>query len=91
MPITNRVGDIMKQRGVSPYQLAEQAHIAPNTALNMMRGTTKRIDLDVLEAICQVLQVTPGDILVLAPVPENEQENEQTHLPASQQARQKRR
>lgn len=65
MIVKNRTGQLARERNVSTRQLASQAHIAYNTALGMMRGTAERIDLAVLARVCQVLQVQPGDILVL--------------------------
>lgn len=67
MAIINRTGQIAKAKGFTPKSLSEQADIAYNTALNMFRGVSTRIDLDVLDRICGVLNVTPGDLLVRDP------------------------
>ena len=69
MAIKNRIGQLARERGMKTATLAQQAQITFNTAQSMMRGGTKRIDLDVLERICRVLEVTPGDVLVLEPDP----------------------
>ncbi len=68
MPITNRTRDIAEQNGVtSPTMLATRLNIAPNTAYNLWRGNTERIDLPILEKVCAAFGVTPGDILQYVP------------------------
>lgn len=62
--IINRTGSLVRERGLSMRQLSEQADISYNTALNMVRGMATRIDLPVLDRICKVLHVQPGDLLV---------------------------
>ncbi len=68
MPIINRTREIAEQHGVtSPSMLATRLQIAPNTAYNLWRGNTERVDLPILEKICAAFEVTPGDILHYVP------------------------
>ncbi len=55
-----RVGKIAKEKGISIQELADRAGIAYNTAKALYRGHSSRIDLPILERICQVLEVEPG-------------------------------
>lgn len=66
MVIVNRIGEVAAQRGVGTKELADRADIAYNTALNLMRGVVTRIDLEVLDRVCEALDVQPGDLLVRA-------------------------
>ena len=64
--IINRTQEIARQHGVeSPPELARRLGVAQNTAYNLWRGNTERIDLPILQKICQAFGVTPGDILVV--------------------------
>ncbi len=73
MPITNRTREIAEQHGVtSPSMLATRLQIAPNTAYNLWRGNTERVDLPILEKVCAAFEVTPGDILQYVPASASE-------------------
>lgn len=65
MKIRNRTGQLAQERHLSTAELAEKAGITYNTALSLVRGNAARIDLQVLEKVCEALGVQPGDILVL--------------------------
>lgn len=67
MVIVNRIGEVAKERGMSVKQVSEKADIAYNTALNLFRGVATRIDLDVLDKVCEALDAQPGDLLVRVP------------------------
>ncbi len=67
MTIENRTGDLMRQRGIKPQDLAKLTGISHNTALAMYRGVTTRIDLPVLDKVCAALNVEPGQLLVWTP------------------------
>ena len=64
MVIVNRIGEIAAQRGLSTQDLSDRADIAYNTALNLVRGVVTRIDLEVLDRVCEALDAEPGDLLV---------------------------
>ena len=66
--IVNKTQEIARRNGVtSPRELARRLDIAQNTAYNLWRGNTERIDLPILQKICREFGVTPGDILVMVP------------------------
>lgn len=67
MTIENRTGRLMRQKGLTPAELAAQAGLSHNTALALYRGMSTRIDLPVLDRVCAVLGVQPGEILVWSP------------------------
>ncbi|HSH78188.1 MAG TPA: helix-turn-helix transcriptional regulator [Herpetosiphonaceae bacterium] len=66
--ITNRTQEIAREHGVnSPRELAQRLGVAQNTAYNLWRGNTERIDLPILQKICREFGVTPGDVLKYEP------------------------
>ncbi|GAB4193773.1 MAG: hypothetical protein OHK0022_09030 [Roseiflexaceae bacterium] len=70
--IINRIGLLANARGISVRDLSQRARITYNTALGLVRGTPTRIDLDVLDRVCEVLDVQPGDVLVRVSKPREE-------------------
>jgi putative transcriptional regulator len=62
--IVNRIRNVADQRGVNVKALSERAGITYNTALNLYRGVVTRIDLEVLDKVCEALDAQPGDLLV---------------------------
>jgi putative transcriptional regulator len=64
MTIENRIGRVMRERGLTPSELATRAGLAHNTALALYRGVSTRIDLPVLDRVCEVLGTQPGDLLI---------------------------
>lgn len=67
MTIENRIGKLMRQKGLTPSELASQAGVAHNTALALYRGVSTRIDLPVLDRVCAVLGAQPGELLIWTP------------------------
>ena len=64
--IVNKTQEIARRNGVNtPRELAVRLGVAQNTAYNLWRGNTERIDLPILQRICKEFGVTPGDVLVL--------------------------
>ena len=81
MVILNKTGELAAQRGISTQALADSAGIAYNTALNLVRGVSSRIDLDVLDRVCEVLDVQPGDLLVRVPGDKNQPAGQKPRKP----------
>jgi putative transcriptional regulator len=79
--IHNRVGEVAAQRGISTQELSNRADIAYNTALNLVRGVSSRIDLDVLDRVCEVLGAEPGDLLVRVPGDRNQPAGQKVRKP----------
>ncbi len=50
--------------GKSLYWLSQQTGIRWGTIAAIAKGTIRRIDLESLDAICDALECTPGDLLV---------------------------
>lgn len=62
MYIRLRVGTLMRERGMTVPQLAEQAGIAINTARSLYRGVNERVDFVVLERVAKALGVRPLEL-----------------------------
>lgn len=62
--IKNQLSEILGARRMHISALAEGANLAYNTAHALYHGSSKRIDLDTLARICQLLDIQPGDIFV---------------------------
>jgi DNA-binding Xre family transcriptional regulator len=62
-----RIPDVFEQRGLTAYEVAKRSNgrILPSSLyrLTRARGAVKFIDSDLLEALCDVLDVEPGDLL----------------------------
>lgn len=63
MPILINLDRILEQRNMKSYELAEAIGIT-NANLSILKtGKAKAVRFSTLEAICEVLQCQPGDIL----------------------------
>ncbi len=62
--IVSYIKEVMDTQGLTVRQLSEQAGIAYNTAHALYKGHTGRIDLDILDRVCKILNVQPGDLFV---------------------------
>jgi DNA-binding Xre family transcriptional regulator len=67
MTIENRLGHVLRERGIKPQELAKRTGISHNTALALYRGVTTRLDLPVLDKICHQYGLQPGEFLVWTP------------------------
>lgn len=54
---------IMGEKRMTQTRLAQLAGIRPSTVNVFYHETIKRIDVDMLNNICRVLQCQPGDLL----------------------------
>ena len=63
MPILINLDRILEQHNMKSYELAEAIGIT-NANLSILKtGKAKAVRFSTLEAICEVLQCQPGDIL----------------------------
>lgn len=62
--IVSRIKEVMDAQGLTVRQLSEQASIAYNTAHALYKGHTGRVDLDILDRVCKILDVQPGDLFI---------------------------
>ena len=63
MSITVRLSVILAERGVSSKELAEHVGITPQNLSVLNSGRAKAIRFSTLEAICDYLDCSPGDLL----------------------------
>ena len=64
MAITVRLPTLRIRRRLSQRQLAALAGVRPDTISALERGDTHGIQFETLGRLCEVLQCTPGDILL---------------------------
>jgi DNA-binding Xre family transcriptional regulator len=61
-----RIAELLEERGLTPYYLSKQSagRISLSTAYRLLRlhGVLKSFDADVLDALCDVLAVEPGEL-----------------------------
>ena len=62
--IKTRLPEILEDRGQTVYWLWKQTGIRYATVWQMSKGAIVRLNLDVLDRICEVLECQPGDLLV---------------------------
>lgn len=63
MPIIVNLDVMMAKRKISSLELAEKVGITPANLSVLKTGKAKAVRFSTLEAICQVLDCQPGDIL----------------------------
>ena len=63
MPIFVRLDDMLARRGMSLTQLSDAVDITLANLSILKTGKAKAIRFSTLEAICDVLQCQPGDLL----------------------------
>jgi putative transcriptional regulator len=65
--IENRVSTLLGSKRASIRDLARDAGIAYGTAFALYRGNTTRIELDVLDKLCNYFGCTPCEVLAYKP------------------------
>ena len=63
MPIILRLDRVMADRKISLNELAERVGISNVNLSNIKMGKIRAIRFSTLEAICEVLECQPGDLL----------------------------
>ena len=63
MPIILRLDRVMADRKMSPNELSEKVGVANVNLSKLKNGHVSAIRFSTLEAICDVLDCQPGDIL----------------------------
>ena len=64
MTIVNRIGEAAKKQNLNIKAFSDKTGLAYNTAHDLYTGRVSRIGLDVLDKVCRVLKMQPGDLLV---------------------------
>ncbi|MFE5935991.1 helix-turn-helix domain-containing protein [Streptomyces sp. NPDC056470] len=67
MPITVDIDVMMARRKMSVGELAERVGITPANLAVLKNGRAKAVRFTTLEALCEVLECQPGDLLRWAP------------------------
>ncbi len=62
-PISIALRKAREAKGLTQVQLAQKAKVRQATISEMENGETVRVNLDVLDRLCSVLGVEPGDLL----------------------------
>ena len=65
--IVNRLPDIMAQKEVSIRELSRMTGITYTTIRGVYHGDRRSVQLNVINAICQMLGIQPGDIYIWVP------------------------
>ena len=63
MPIVVNLGELLYQRRMTLTELAERVDISLANLSILKTGKAKAMRFSTLEAICQVLECQPGDLL----------------------------
>ena len=63
--INTMIGKLADEKGLTITQLSERTKVTYRTAYDLYHNKVKRISYEVLEKMCLLLEVTPGEILVL--------------------------
>jgi putative transcriptional regulator len=70
VPITVTLDEVLNRRTMSLTELSEKVDITLANLSILKTGKAKAIRFSTLEAICQVLDCQPGDILTVTPAKE---------------------
>jgi len=63
--LINRLNEVLTERGITSFRLSKIADLSPTTARNICVDQFYIPSPEVLEKICIVLEVQPGEILKL--------------------------
>jgi len=68
MPIRFRLAELMEDRKISGYALAQQIGMTASAIYKLQRQRhMQRLNGDTLALLCDALECTPGDLLVYEP------------------------
>lgn len=65
--INIKIAEIMGKRKLTKKAVADATGIRPNTVSLLWQGTTKRLDIEQLDKLCQVLHCQPGELFEYIP------------------------
>ena len=66
-----KVSNLMGKYKLNQKQLCDLTGIRPNTMSQLWHGTTKRIEIEQIGKLCQVLKCQPGDLFEYVPDEKN--------------------
>lgn len=67
MPIEVQLDERLRERGMTLSELSERVGITLANLSILKTGKARAVRFSTLEAICEVLECQPGDLLVYAP------------------------
>lgn len=67
MPIVINLDNMLEQRGMKSYELADAIGITTANLSILKTGKAKAVRFSTLEAICEVLDCQPGDLIEYQP------------------------
>lgn len=67
MPIVINLDNMLEKRGMKSYELADAIGITTANLSILKTGKAKAVRFSTLEAICEVLECQPGDLLEYRP------------------------
>jgi len=65
--IESRLNEILGRKRIKMSELARMAGVNKNTVLNLYHGRSSRIEFEILNKLCNILECTPNDILYHTP------------------------
>lgn len=65
--INIKIAEIMGKHKMNQKTLSKETGIRPNTISALWHGTAKRIDFEQLDALCNVFNCQPGDLIEWIP------------------------
>ena len=66
--LQNTLKDVLDSRGMSAFKLSKEANLSPTTTRKIYQDHTYIPSPNVLERMCIVLQVNPGDLLTVSSI-----------------------
>jgi putative transcriptional regulator len=69
MAIKIKVSDLLGKHKMTQKELSEKTGIRPGTVSALYHETTKRLEIEHLDKLCDVFECQPGELL--AHIPEN--------------------
>jgi DNA-binding Xre family transcriptional regulator len=63
MSVKNRIGEFIKERGITAYRFWKDTGLARPTAYRVCADSTYPLAGDVLNKICTAYKIQPGEIL----------------------------
>ncbi len=64
-----RLNELLEERGQTVYWLWKQTGVRWATVWQFGKGEVSRLNMDVLDRICEALECQPGDLLVRTETP----------------------
>ena len=67
MPVTFRLREALEEAGINQSEAARRSGVSFATINRMCTNATRHVSLEVLENLCEMLDVAPGELLAREP------------------------